>query len=120
LEAQLGLRLFARTHRGLTLTDSGKSLYDDAKYIIAYCKDSVARAKSAGESKACVIRIGTSPMTPGDFLPGLRPEIEKYEPDVRFELVPFENTPENAQEILANLGKNIDVVAGLFDRESKT
>ena len=29
--------------------------------------------------------------------------------------VPFENTPENAREILANLGMNIDVVGGIFD-----
>ena len=28
---------------------------------------------------------------------------------------PFENTIENAREILANLGQNIDVVAGIFD-----
>jgi len=27
----------------------------------------------------------------------------------------FENTPENAREILGNLGKNIDVVGGIFD-----
>ena len=31
------------------------------------------------------------------------------------QIVPFENTPENAREILANLGKNIDVVGGIFD-----
>ena len=29
--------------------------------------------------------------------------------------MPFENTPENAREILANLGQNIDVVPGIFD-----
>ena len=29
--------------------------------------------------------------------------------------VPFDNTPENAREILANLGQRIDVVAGIFD-----
>ena len=29
--------------------------------------------------------------------------------------MPFENTPENAREILANLGQNIDVIAGIFD-----
>jgi DNA-binding transcriptional LysR family regulator len=29
-EAGLGLRLFTQTHWGLTLTDSGKSLYTDA------------------------------------------------------------------------------------------
>ena len=35
--------------------------------------------------------------------------------DMKFQLVPFENTTENAREILGNLGKNIDVVAGIFD-----
>ncbi len=30
-------------------------------------------------------------------------------------IVPFENTPENAREILANLGQKIDVVGGIFD-----
>ena len=34
---------------------------------------------------------------------------------MKFQLVPFENTPENAKEILANLGQNIDIVAGIFD-----
>lgn len=29
--------------------------------------------------------------------------------------IPFDNTPENAREILGNLGQNIDVVAGIFD-----
>ena len=29
--------------------------------------------------------------------------------------MPFENTPENAREILANLGMNIDVVGSIFD-----
>ena len=33
----------------------------------------------------------------------------------KFQLVPFENTPENAREILNNLGQNIDVIAGIFD-----
>ena len=36
-------------------------------------------------------------------------------PDIKFQIVPFENTPENAREILADLGTNIDVVGGIFD-----
>ena len=45
LEKDLGLKLFVRTHRGLSLTEAGKSLYKDAKYIIQYCKESVERAR---------------------------------------------------------------------------
>ena len=47
LESQLEVTLFDRSHRGLTLTEAGKSLYRDARYIITYCKDSVARAQNA-------------------------------------------------------------------------
>ena len=36
-------------------------------------------------------------------------------PDIKFQIVPFENTPENAREILGNLGKRIDIVGGIFD-----
>lgn len=115
LEGSLELQLFHRTHRGLILTEAGRSLYQDAKYIIQYCKDSVTRAKNAMLESANVIRIGTSPMTPAQVLVDLWPKLQKDCPDTRFQLVPFDNTPQNAREILGNLGQNIDVVAGIFD-----
>lgn len=115
LGSALEVKLFDRTHRGLTLTNAGKSLYQDAKYIIRYCEDSVTRARNAMQSDSNVIRIGTSPMTPAQLLVRLWSKIQIYYPDLKFELIPFENTPENAREILGNLGKNIDVVGGIFD-----
>ena len=115
LEASLGVRLFERTHRGLILTKAGKSLYQDTKYIIQYCRDSVTRAKNAMQEDAKVIRIGSSPMTPAQLLMQLWPKIQAHCPDMKFQIIPFENTPENAREILGNLGKNIDVVGGIFD-----
>ena len=115
LEAGLGVALFDRTHRGLTLTKAGKSLYRDSKYIIQYCRDSVVRAKNAMQQDEQITRIGTSPMTPAQVLLALWPKIHEHYPNMKFQLVPFENTPENAKEILANLGQNIDIVAGIFD-----
>ena len=115
LEKSLDLVLFERTHRGLVLTNAGKSLYQDAKYIINYCKESVTRAKNAMDNSEKVIRIGSSPTTPAQILMKLWPEIQAQCKDIRFEIVPFENTNENAKEILANLGKNIDIVGGIFD-----
>lgn len=115
LEESLDLQLFIRTHRGLVLTKAGQSLYQDSKYIIQYCKDSVTRAKNAMQDDDRVIRIGTSPMTPAQVLVDLWPKVQKLCPEIKFQLIPFENTPENAREILGNLGQNIDVIAGIFD-----
>lgn len=115
LEENLDIRLFIRTHRGLQMTEAGKSLYQDAKYIIQYCKDSVTRARNAMQESEEIIRIGTSMMTPAQILVDIWPRLQEYCPDIKFRLVPFENTPENAREILGNLGQNIDVVAGIFD-----
>ena len=115
LEASLGVKLLERTHRGLILTKAGKSLYQDTKYVIQYCRDSVTRAKNAMQEDTKVIRIGSSPMTPAQLLMQLWPKIQTHCPDMKFQIIPFENTPENAREILGNLGKNIDVVGGIFD-----
>ncbi|MDM8249683.1 LysR family transcriptional regulator [Lacrimispora saccharolytica] len=115
LEENLDLQLFVRTHRGLVLTKAGQSLYQDTKYIIQYCKDSVTRAKNAMQETENVIRIGTSPMTPAQVLVDLWPKLQAYCPNIKFQLISFDNTPENAREILGNLGQNIDVVAGIFD-----
>lgn len=115
LETEMGVRLFERTHRGLTLTKAGKSLYQDAKYIIQYCRDSVTRAKNAMQEDTNIIRIGTSPMTPAQLLMQLWPKIQARCPDIKFQIIPFENTPENARAILANLGTGIDVIGGIFD-----
>lgn len=115
LEAKLDIELFKRTHRGLSLTNAGRSLYNDAKYIIQYSGESVVRAKNAAQNDFQTIRIGSSPMTPTRLLVDLWPKIHSVCSDIKFQLIPFENTPENAREILSNLGQNIDIVAGIFD-----
>lgn len=115
LEKDLEVQLFVRTHRGLILTEAGKSLYKDAKYIIQYCKDSVERAKRAMEEKDNVIRIGTSPMTPAAPVIQMWAKVRKDYPDIGLQMIPYMNSQESAREILKNLGTNIDIVGGIFD-----
>lgn len=115
LEDSLKLQLFERTHRGLVVTEAGKSLYKDAKYLIQYSKESLLRAQNAMNNNDEVIRVGISPMTPPEIFVELWPKIQKIYPDMKFQLTTFENTPENARKILANMGQNIDVIAGVFD-----
>lgn len=99
LETELRLQLFVRTHRGLTLTESGKSLYRDAAYLIQYSQESLARARNAVSPADNVVRIGTSVMTPWKFLEDLWPQMHAHCPEIKLQFIPFENTPENAREI---------------------
>lgn len=115
LEQELDLQLFDRTHRGITLTKAGRSVYGDAKYLIQYSKDSLTRANNAMQSEEKVIKIGSSLMTPSQSILELWPKVKEYCHGIKFRIVPFENTPENAREILKNLGTNIDIVSGWFD-----
>jgi DNA-binding transcriptional LysR family regulator len=117
LEKRMQVRLFDRSNKGVTLTKAGKSFYKDAKHILQYMDDSVQRARQAMDSEEHVIRIGTSPMTPAQVLLDLWPSLHEVCPRIRFQLVPFANTPENAKEILEHLGERIDMVAGVFDED---
>lgn len=115
LESRVGVRLFNRNNRGISLTKAGESFYKDTKFLLQYMEDSVLRAQQAMHEEDSVIRIGTSPMTPAQVFLDLWPSIRSECPDIHFQLEPFENTPENARYIFENLGKRIDIVAGIFD-----
>lgn len=116
LEDRLGITLFDRSNHGLKLTEAGKSFFQDAKYIIDYSNRAIEKAKDIdNKDKQQSIRIGTSIMTPAKFLLDIWSEIQKFNPYLKIELIPFENTPINSVEILRNLGKHIDIVAGLYD-----
>jgi len=97
------------------ISKAGESLYKDAKYIIEYSRESIERAKAAMLEESQIIRIGTSPVMPAQMLMNLWPKIHDRCRDLNFRLVTFENSEENAREILKNLGQNIDVVTGFAD-----
>ena len=90
-------------------------MYRDSLYLIQYAKDSISRAENAEDGNDCTMRIGTSVMTSSQSIAEIWSMLRLSEPNFKFQLVSFENTPENAREILRNLGENIDIVAGVFD-----
>lgn len=98
LERNIGFPLFERTHIGLKLTVSGKSFYKDAKYIIQYSKEDITRTSQIKDEH--IIRLGVSFATPVDYIMDLWNQMNDQA--LKLELVPFENTPENAKEIMKN------------------
>lgn len=116
LEKRLEVVLFDRTNHGLFLTTAGKSFLQDAKYLMDYSARAIEKIKDidAKENQKS-IRIGTSVMTPAKFVLDIWSGIQYAAPNLKIEMIPFVNTPENARGILRNLGKHIDVVAGIYD-----
>lgn len=116
LEKELSATLFDRTNHGLRLTKAGESFLRDARYILEYMERAIQKAREIeeGENRKS-IRIGTSVMTPAKFILDIWSEVQSRMPTLKIELIPFENNPVNAVEILKNLGQHIDVVGGLYD-----
>lgn len=120
LEERIGVTLFRRTNHGLILTEAGESVLSDAKYLADYAARAEEKAREIDRKEnQHSIRIGTSLMTPAKFILDIWTEIQDIAPNLKVELIPFENTPENAREILSNLGMQIDVVAGIYDEDFK-
>ncbi len=116
LEGKLGVNLFERTNRGLNITKAGESFLSDSRYIVEYIGRAMEKARAIDEGeKRRSIRIGTSVMTPARFVLELWSQIVLRMPDLKIELIPFDNNPVNSVEILKNLGQHIDIVAGLYD-----
>ena len=114
LESRLGLTLFHRSHQGLSLTRAGESLLKDARHIVQYSEESIGRARMAERAEKRIIRVGVSLMTPSSPLAKMWPYVKERCPGMSLQVVTFENTPESSRG-LANLGQDMDVVAGVFD-----
>lgn len=114
LETRLGLTLFHRSHQGLSLTKAGESLLADARHIVQYSQESVARARIAERSEKRIVRVGVSLMTPSTPLVDLWPLVKERCPGMSMQVVTFENTP-TATRSLSNLGQDMDVIVGIFD-----
>lgn len=115
MESHLGVKLFMRTHHGVSLTPAGESLYADAKYIIKYSELAVARARESSNSESNIIRIGKSLNTPCDILENIWPQVMVFDPELKLSIVPFDNSTESVDNMFCNLGIDMDAYVGLID-----
>lgn len=114
LENETGLHLFSRTHHGVRLTDSGRALYEDAKFMIRYSDEALRRARQLEHTDERCIRVGVSVLRPGNILLDLWTHVQAADPDCKIHLVPFEEGFQNYLRVLEHLGQEIDVVASTY------
>jgi DNA-binding transcriptional LysR family regulator len=110
LESHLNLKLFERSTQGLILTDSGKLIYSEAKKLIRHSDSVLRKAQELEQQKPAVIRVGVSLMNPVNLLMRQWTKASEKYPNMKLEVVPFEDTVDRFNQILDNLGKTVDLI----------
>ncbi len=101
LEQELGVRLFIRSSRGVSLTDSGQSLLADARIILDHVGQAIQRSRSSAQGLIGRVAIGFTVSASFDGLVNgsLRAFREAF-PDVELQLQEARST-ELVQHLLA-------------------
>ena len=115
LEERLEVKLFQLSPQGLVLTDAGQLIYNEAKKLIRQSNAVLRRARELEAPKEFVIHIGASLMNPVNFLLERWGKAAQQYPNIRLEIVPFEDTIPGFTEVLDHLGERIDVISCPYD-----
>src|SRR5690606_28052878 len=92
IEDQLGVELFARHERGLSLTELGRSLVSLATMMKQAAREIELFAAGFGESLSGTVRISASEVVSLEHLPRIVAYIRCKEPTIAIELVPSDVT----------------------------
>jgi DNA-binding transcriptional LysR family regulator len=119
LERELGVRLFDRSPRRVSLTPAGEALLPKARAAISAAEAAYATARNAARGIAGVLRVGVSPGAYACAAPILR-ELASSCPDLEFEVRHDASGPLmmelGAHRLDVLVGANVPV-APLFGRE---
>ena len=109
LEQHLNIKLFNRSPRGITLTEAGQSLYKDAVKIIRLSNAAIERARTLAKNQPCIIRVGNSMMNPCKPLVDLWKQISNLYPNLKLQIIPYDDSGNTVLNVLDTLGKDFDI-----------
>lgn len=115
LENHLNLKLIERTPNGIYLTEAGKIIYQDAKFLIDYSKKSISNAKSSLYANEMTFCVGTSLLNPAKPFMDIWYIVNKDFPKYKLHLVPFEDNHNGILSEIEKLGEKFDFLIGVCD-----
>lgn len=98
LEAQLGVRLFSRGNRGITLTGEGKMLYEHLSKALSFISSGEDKLHEIAGLRGGVLRIGASDMTLRYFLLDAIERFMPFHKDVKLQIT-NNPTPRTLEEL---------------------
>lgn len=114
LEDDLDLKLFNRSHTGLSLTEEGQFIYEKAQYIIEFSNSTLQQAKDIYSHRIHDISIGISQLRHFNPLIDLIKELKSDYPDFNMNIINFDDQRNEFEVLLNQLGKNIDCFFGIY------
>lgn len=113
LEERLGVQMLTRSRRGVSLTEAGSSLYQDAVEIMRHADLAVERARliASGDVR---VRVGTSLLTRCRYLPSLCDRLEASCREASIEVVSLGSPHERGSAFLSEPGRSCDIIEGLY------
>ncbi|MFM1815992.1 MAG: hypothetical protein RLZ98_2687 [Pseudomonadota bacterium] len=87
LEEELGVRLFQRSTRNVSLTASGHVLLREARVLLAQADSALSRVRAAAQSRERVFRLGAIDSAATGLVPPLVHDFREQSPDVELVLV---------------------------------
>lgn len=115
MEEELGLSLLIRSNHGVSLTEAGKQIYKDSKFIINYTNQAIKKAKKLQNQNTHFVTIGTSLICPCKPLLDLWYQINDKHPEFKIKIVPFEENHSNILSTLNSNGTNLDFLVSPCD-----
>lgn len=87
LEKELGVQLFGRANRRLTLTRAGAAFIEEARASVAHADSALAVARAAGNGEAGIVRIGLVSAALYERLPRLLSRLKEVYPNIHPTLI---------------------------------
>lgn len=109
-EKQIGVTIFNRSNKGITLTDNGTVFVEDAKDIIARCKQAIERARQGQIDITNLVRVGISSYQSGQKILDLCQRLYLNKTQLVIQFVPIGDSHESYKYALEHLGERIDVI----------
>jgi len=111
-ETEMGVKIFERTTRGVTLTAAGQALYASAQKIMNGSQMAVAQARTLDRHDQTVIRIATSLLRSAQPIITAWEQLKLDKSAYQLQIIPFNDDAESLRHVTGQLGKTVDLLVG--------